>query len=194
MSNNTKPDDTQPIPRIAATQGRLEGQIKALWAAVVMVGLLALVSLAVNVLLVARLLVIRNALTGVIANASRSLDNLAGQGISFDFPISQTINFEGDVPIKQDLNFPFKSNFPIDTTVSVPVDLGPLGQQVINVPVKTTVPVDVNVPIHVDQTIHVKTEVPIRITVPIRLGPNDPPLKDLLAQVRAMLENLRRML
>jgi len=194
MSNNTKPDDTQPIPRIAATQGRLEGQVKALWAAVVMVGLLALVSLAVNVLLVARLLVIRNALTSVVANASRSLDNLAGQGISLDFPISQTINFEGDVPIKQDLNFPFKSNFPIDTTVSVPVDLGPLGQQVINVPVKTTVPVDVNVPIHVDQTIHVKTEVPIRITVPIRLGPNDPPLKDLLAQVRAMLENLRRML
>lgn len=194
MSNNTKPDDTQPIPRIAATQSRLEGQVKALWAAVVMVGLLALVSLAVNVLLVARLLVIRNALTSVVANASRSLDNLAGQGISLDFPISQTINFEGDVPIKQDLNFPFKSNFPIDTTVSVPVDLGPLGQQVINVPVKTTVPVDVNVPIHVDQTIHVKTEVPIRITVPIRLGPNDPPLKDLLAQVRAMLENLRRML
>ena len=206
MSNGVlKSDDTQPAPiatESAAPQtlrtpslARLERSIQVLWLATVLVGLLALASLAVNVVLVARLLAIRNQVSEALTSASRSLDNLAGQSLAFDFPISQTVSLETDVPLKQDISFPFKGNFPVNTTVSVPINLGPLlGTQVVNVPINTAVPVDVNVPIRIDQTFHVKTQVPVRMNVPIRLSPNDPPLKDWLDQARAWLQGLRKSL
>ena len=207
MSNEVlvRPDATQPPPGVTPGAAlaspampalvRLERSVKVLWLATVLVGLLALASLAVNAVLVARLLMIRNQVSEALTGASRSLDNLAGQTIAFDFPISQTVNLETDVPLKQDIGFPFKGNFPVNTTVSLPVDLGPLlGQQVINVPINTTVPVDVVVPIHVDQTFHVKTQVPVQMNVPIRLSPNDPPFRDWLALARAWLQGLRKSL
>lgn len=204
MSNEAlKSDDAQPIPVETESAAphpsgksslvRLERSIRVLWLATALVGLLALASLAVNAVLVVRLLMIRNQVSEALTGASRSLDNLAGQTIAFDFPISQTVNLETDVPLRQDVNFPFKGNFPVDTTVSLTVDLGPLlGTQVVNVPINTTVPVDVNVPIHVDQTFHVKTQVPVRMNVPIRLSPNDPPFRDWLALARAWLQGLRK--
>jgi hypothetical protein len=183
-------DTLMAQPSISA----LKRSVAVLWIVTTTIGLIALISLTVNVVLVARLLTIRNGIASTLTSASRSLDNLNWQGIAFDVPISQTINFEGDAPINQDIVFPFKGNFPVDTTVSIPIDLGALGKQTVNVPVKTTVPVDVNVPIHVEQTVHIKTQVPVRATVPIRLGPNDPLLKSLLTEIRAALENIRKML
>jgi hypothetical protein len=177
---------------LSATHIRLERSVRALWIMMAAVATLALVSLAVNVILVTRLLAIRTAVAGALDDASRSLDNLAGEGIKFEFPISQTVPFEGDVPFKQEFAFPFKGNIPIDTTISVPLDMGLLGRQVINVPVKTTVPVDITVPVRVDETFHVKTQVPVRMNVPIRVGANDPPFKDWIAEARQWLERIRR--
>ena len=180
-------------PSLSPAQMRLERSVRILWMVMAAVATLALISLAVNVVLVTRLLAIRTAVAGALDEASRSLDNLGGQGLAFEFPISQTVPFEGDVPFKQEIAFPFKGNIPIDTTISVPVDMGLLGRQVINVPVKTTVPVDITVPVRVDQTFHVKTQVPVRMNVPIRVSANDPPLKDLVAQARQWLERIRRL-
>jgi len=199
-------DDTQPITSVsksstlsapagqvaAPTTRGLERSVRALWVVTFLVAILALASLAVNVLLVTRLLAIRDEASAALLDASRSLDNLAWQGFAFEFPVSQTVNFEGDVPFQQDMTFPFKGNIPINTVVNLPIDLGPLGTQTIRVPVNTSVPVDVTVPIHVDQKIHVKTQVPVRMNVPIRLGPNDPPLKDLIAQARDWLNRFRK--
>jgi hypothetical protein len=179
-------------PALLRTQKGLERSVRALWAVVVLVTLLALASLAVNAVLVTRLLAIRSEASAVLESASQSLDNLAWQGLSFEFPISQTVNFEGDVPFKQDIAFPFKGNIPIDTVVSMQVDLGLLGTQTVRVPVNTTVPVDVTVPVKVDQTIHVKTQLPVRMNVPIHFGPDDPPLKDMIAQTRQWLESIRK--
>lgn len=179
-------------PSLSSAQMRLERSVRVLWMVMAAVATLALVSLAVNVVLVTRLLAIRTAVAGALDDASRSLDSLGGQGLEFEFPISQTVPFEGDVPFKQEIAFPFKGNIPIDTTISVPVELGLLGRQVINVPVKTSVPVDITVPVRVDQTFHVKTQVPVRMNVPIRVGANDPPLKDFVAQARQWLERIRR--
>jgi len=179
-------------PSLSSAQMRLERSMRVLWIAMAAVATLALVSLAVNVILVTRLLAIRTAVAGALDDASRSLDNLAGQDLRFEFPISQTVPFEGDIPFKQEFGFPFKGNIPIDTTISVPLDMGLLGQQVVNVPVKTTVPVDITVPVRVDETFHIKTQVPVRMNVPIRVGANDPPLKDWIAQARQWLARIRR--
>ncbi len=186
MSNDTLPKS----PDTALL--RLTRSVRALWAITLLASLLACASLAVNVVLVTRLIELRNGIADTLTSVSHSLDNLSGQGIAFDFPISQTVNFEGDVPVRQDVTIPFKSNFPINTVVGIPLDLGPLGKQTINVPVNTNVPIDVKLPIHVEQTIHIQTAVPIRLTVPIRLAPNDAPLKDWIAQARAWLDNIRK--
>ncbi len=211
MSDNeaarAEKDDTQPITtvpgsstlpaparQVAAppTTKGLERSVRVLWIVTFFIATLALASLAVNVVLVTRLLAIRDEASAVLLDASRSLDNLAWQGLAFEFPISQTVNFEGDVPFKQDIDFPFKGNIPINTVVSLPIDLGPLGTQTIRVPVNTTVPIDVSVPVRVDQTIHIKTQLPVRMNFPIRIGPNDQPLKDLIAQARQWLDRFRK--
>jgi hypothetical protein len=179
-------------PALLRAQKGLERSVRALWAVVILVTLLALASLAVNAVLVTRLLAIRSEASAVLESASQSLDNLASQGVSFEFPISQTVNFEGDVPFKQDIAFPFKGNIPINTVVSMQVDLGLLGTQTVRVPVNTTVPVDVTVPVKVDQTVHVKTQLPVRMNVPIHFGPDDPPLKDMIAQARQWLDRIRK--
>jgi hypothetical protein len=186
-------NDTLPTPPDTAVL-RLTRSVRALWAVTLLASLLACASLAVNIVLVTRLLELRNGIADTLTSVSRSLDNLSGQGIAFDFPISPTVNFEGDVPVKQDVTIPFKSNLPINTVVGIPLDLGPLGKQTINVPVNTNVPIDVKLPIHIEQTIHIRTAVPIRMTVPIRFAPGDAPLKDWIAQARAWLENLRNSL
>jgi hypothetical protein len=179
-------------PSLSSAQVRLERSVRVLWMVMAAVTTLALVSLALNILLITRLMAARNQAAAMLDEAARSLDNLSGVGLSFDFPVSQTVNFEGDVPFKQDIAFPFKGNIPIDTTISVPVDMGLLGKQVVNVPVKTTVPVDITIPVHVEQTFHVKTLVPVKMNVPIRIGPNDPPLKDLITQARQWLTRIRQ--
>jgi hypothetical protein len=188
----TPPRQVITPPSLSSAQMRLERSVRVLWMMMAAVTTLALVSLALNVLLITRLMAARNEVAAMLDEAARSLDNLSGVGLSFDFPVSQTVNFEGDVPFKQDIAFPFKGNIPIDTTISVPVDMGLLGKQVINVPVKTTVPVDITIPVHVEQTFHVKTQVPVKMNVPIRIGPNDPPLKDLITQARQWLGRIRR--
>jgi hypothetical protein len=183
--SQAKPDDTQK---------QLERSVRVLWAVTALIGMVALASLAVNALMVIRLTMIRNAVADTLTGASHSLDNLAGQRIAFDFPISQTVVFEGDIPIKQDLTVPIKTNLPVNTVVSIPIDLGPLGSQTINVPVNTSVPVDVRIPVHIEQTVHIKTDVPVNVNVPVRLNPNDEPLRGGIAQLRAWLENIRRQL
>jgi hypothetical protein len=179
-------------PGLLRAQKGLERSVRALWAVVILVALLAIASLAVNAVLITRLLAIRSEASAVLDSAKKSLDNLAWQGVSFEFPISQTVNFEGDVPFKQDMAFPFKGNIPINTVISMPVDLGLLGTQTVRVPVNTTVPVDIIIPVKVDQTVHIKTQVPVQMNVPVRIGPNDPLLKDTITQIRQWLERIRK--
>lgn len=151
----------------------------------------ALVSLAINLVLAGALLQRRAFLLTALDQTIASLDNASSASIAFNFPVSQTVNFEGDIPFKQDFDFPFKGDVRINTTIYVPIDLGPLGKQTIAVPVDTTVPVDTSVPVHIDQTFHVKTQVPIQMDVPIELSPKQPPFSDWLNQVREWLLLLR---
>lgn len=152
---------------------------------------LAILSLLLNVALVAVLLQYRSFFTAAIDQAVVSLDEAARSEIEFDFPISQTIDFEGDVPFEQEFDFPVSTDVRVNTTVQVPIDLGPLGQRVIVVPIDATVPVNASVPVRIEQVFHVKTKVPVRTSVPVRLSPRQPPLRDWLDGVRRWLVLLR---
>jgi hypothetical protein len=165
-----------------------------LWALALGALALAAVSLLINLVLIAALLQARNSVQATLDQAVRELDAVSGAPIRFDLAISQTVDFAGSVPFRQDMVFPFKGEIPISTTLSVPLDLGPLGSRTIDVPVNTTAAVDVQVPVHIDQVIPVKTQVPVRMTVPIEISPNQPPLRDWLGKAREWLLKLRKQL
>jgi len=167
--------------------------VRILWAAIAAVAVLAIVSMAFNILLVIRLLALRNDVSATLDAASKAIDDLEARGIAITLPFSQTIDFEGDIPFKQEIQFPFKGNVPFNSVVRVPVTIGPI-TQIIEVPVNTVVPVDVVVPVKVDQVFHVKTQVPVNISVPISLGPEEPLLKDMITQARQWIERMRKYL
>ena len=156
--------------------------------------IIALASLALNAVLIYNLLTLRQAAADGLDSAIAALDNLEGTGFHYEYHFSQTIPFEGDIPIKQDFVFPFKGNFPIKTTVEVPIDAGVLGTIVVKVPIDTNIPVDVEVPIKLDQTVHVSTEIPLNMTFPIDIRADDPAIQELLVPVRAWLVQLREVL
>jgi hypothetical protein len=154
----------------------------------------AVASLALNGLLLRELSSRRDAVQSLMSDASAGLDSAAADGLSFEFPVKQTIHFVGDIPVQQDFDFPVDTTIAFNATVRVPVDLGALGTIYVSVPINTSVPVKTTVPVHVDQTIHVDTEIPIEMTVPITLSPDQPPLKDALDQARRFLARLQGLL
>ncbi len=153
---------------------------------------LALVSLALNGVLLVALLQRQAFARAAIDQAMAALDQTATSELTFNLPISQTIDFEGTIPIQQDFIIPFESTLPINTIVSVPIDLGPLGTRTIDLPVNTSVPVNLQVPVHIDQSFPIKTSVPLQMTVPIRLSPAEPPFRDWLQGAREFLILLRK--
>jgi hypothetical protein len=160
-----------------------------LWSVVGLCLVISITSLALNAVLIHRLLGLRQAAVEGVDTAIDALDNLGG--FHYEYRFQQTIPFSGDVPFKQDMLFPFKGDIPINTTVRVPIDAGVLGTMVFDVPIDMTFPVDVEVPVHVDQTFHVDTEIPVDMTIPVDIGPDDPAIRGLLDQVRQWLVELR---
>jgi hypothetical protein len=98
------------------------------------------------------------------------------------------------VPIQEEMIFPFEGNFPINTTVKVPIDAGVLGTFNLDVPINTSVYVETEVPIEIDETFEVSTTIPVSMTIPIELSPDDPAIQGLVDRVRQWLLDLRRSL
>lgn len=162
----------------------------ALWTIASLALLVAAASLLGNLLMLQLLLERRAAVQSVLDEGTAMIEAAAAEGFSLDFPVSETIEFAGDIPIDQEFDFPIDTVVRINTVASVPINLGALGTINVDVPIDTSVPVKMSVPVHVQQTIHIETEVPIEMTVPVRLPADQPPLSDLIAQARAMLDRL----
>jgi hypothetical protein len=172
----------EPSPRFAS---------KALWIVAILALLVSLVSLALNAVLITRLLEARQMVVEGLDAAIAALDKLEERGFHYEYHFAETIPFSGDIPFKQDMVFPFKGDIPINTVVKVPIDTGVLGQFTIDVPINTSFYVDLEVPISVDQTIHVDTEIPLDMVIPIDVKLDDPVIAGQLDQIRAWLIGLR---
>jgi hypothetical protein len=171
-------------PQPAPPRGR-----KALWFFLCLSLALSLVSLALNAILIYKLLDTRQKAISGVEQAIAALEGVAAQGFHYEYKFDRTIPFSGDIPFQQDIVFPFEGTIPFNTTVTVPVDMG-LIQTEIEVPVDTSVYVNTSVPIHVDETIHVDTEIPVSMTIPIDIQPGDPELQKVIDSVREYLTGL----
>jgi hypothetical protein len=138
------------------------------------------ISLILNVAVITQLLRARNQVNMSIDNAAAQLEAICNHDARvLTFPISQTIRFQGDIPIPQGLVIPFKGNIPFRTTLRV--ETFP-GGPVINVPINTIVPVDTKVPIPDSIVIPVDTTIPFRQDIPIDLCTEASPFRGLLGQ------------
>lgn len=152
---------------------------------------LSLLSLALSGFLLYRLLTVRQTVAEGLDAAITALEGLGGDGLYYEYRFQQAIPVSADIPIEQELFFPFRGSFPINTAVEVPINTGILGTIVVEVPIDTSVYVSTSVPIHVDETFHVSTTIPMSMTIPIDLQAEDPALQGFLGRVLGWLAELR---
>lgn len=160
----------------------------AAWLAVI----IAAVSLALNVVLIASLTHTQEAARQIVAGGLDLADDIARNGLAFDFSISKTFQIERDVPLQLNLDVPVKVDVPINTVVNVPLDLGALGARTIRIPINTHVPISVVVPIRLDRSFYISTLLPISLTVPIRLASDQLPISAWLPLIRERLQAAQR--
>lgn len=151
----------------------------------------AIVSLAANAALIYALLRVgefglnavtlaRSAAVDTINDGLTFVEDLQAKGVSFDFPISQTIQVNQDIPISATVTIPVKANIPLRTTVRLSIDLGSFGTREVTIPVNTTVPVDVSVPVQLNEKFKVNVPLAVRLTLPIRFEGDEEPMKSWL--------------
>jgi hypothetical protein len=185
----TRPALTRPPMKTSMAPVVQEPKRGVLWllAALAIAALMiALVSLAANVLLIGELLAVQ----------------AEGREISYTF--SDTIAYSGTVPISETVAFPFQGtvpfqgNVPFRGTVPVAINVPVLGRQTFRVPIDTTVYVDTAVEVSTTVTVPVEmtfpfaVEMPVQIPIDIALALDDQPqLLASLALTRDVLVDFR---
>ena len=164
---------------------------KLLWFFVLLSLVVSVVSCVLSSYLIYSLLTVRQLALEGLDSAISALDGLEGKGFHYDYHFSKSIPIQADIPIQQDIVFPFEGDFPINTTVEVPIDAGVLGTIVVEVPINTSFYVSTSVPIKIDQTFSVSTTIPVDMTIPIDVSANDPEIQKMLEPVRLWLLELR---
>lgn len=150
-----------------------------------------LVSLALNGFLLYSLLNVRQAAMNGLDVALDSLENLEGEGFHYEYRYNDSLPVAVEIPVQQQMVIPFQGNFPINTTVQVPINAGVLGTFVLDVPIDTSVPVDVEIPVQISQTVAISTNLPLSLTVPIDVTAEDPAIQGFINGLRQWLLELR---
>jgi len=156
--------------------------------------LLSGLALASSLLLIFGLLRVRNATIAGLDDAIAQMEGMCSpNSTSIIFPISQTIHFKGDIALPGGIEFPFKGNIPIRTTVRITVS-GLPGSPTLEVPINTVVPVDTQVPLPDGMRFPIDTVVPIRQDFPIDLCMEGGPGRSFLEQALQSLKDARQSL
>lgn len=156
--------------------------------------LLAGLALASSLLLILGLLRIQAAAIAGLDGAIAQMEGVCGPNAApIIFPISQTIHFKGDIALPGGMNFPFKGNIPIRTTVRITVS-GLPGSPTLEVPINTVVPVDTQVPLPDGMRFPIDTMIPVRQDLPIDLCVEGGPARGFLEQTLQSLKGVRQSL
>jgi hypothetical protein len=172
---------------------------KIAWALLV---ILVLISLVLDVLIVALLYRARQEALRLTAQAAIELEALQGETIRYTFHFQDELPIAADVPFHEKLDVPIEAAIPISTTVSVeqtlevPIQtlLGEIVVEVpldVDIPVEMTVPIDLRVPVEISRTVTVSTVVPLDLEVPLAIPIAETPLADLLGKLQRALLDLQ---
>jgi len=159
--------------------------------------ILILLSLALNAVVIAGLLNVRDAALEAIDQGLQALDGLEEERFETTIRVQETIPVEETIPFRRELVVPIAVNVPIhdqiaiQETFEVPINT-PFRDFTIDIPVSATVPVeievpiDIQVPIAISETIPISTEVSIDLTVPVVIEVSDTALPQYLEQLRTL--------
>ncbi len=156
----------------------------------ILLWIVALTSLALNLVLLNQVLALRQAAGQAIADAVAVIDSLQGQTFSYTAVIDNSIAVDSTIPINETIPIKISQPVPIDTTVTVPVDAGVMGTINLTVPIKAQVPIDIEQNIVINQPFRIKTSVPIQLEVPVSIRVSDTTLAGTLADLRTRLVGL----
>ncbi len=159
---------------------RLPPGYLALW-------LITLTSVLLNVIILRQLLLARQVALQSVRDSIAVLEGLQGQIIEYTFSVDQAVPIAADIPIQETVPITIDDEFPINTSVTVSVPLGPLGSAPVTVPISTVVPIQKTFNITIDQTFSLETIVPVQFDVPIVVNVAETPLYAALEDTRARL-------
>ncbi len=162
-------------------------------AALIVLTLLTLLSLAFNGVVILEFLRLRRSARSVVTDARALVREVSDDTFSYTFEVDQEIPISTEIPFSESITVPINSVVPIDTTVVVPVNLG-FTTYNLTVPIETVFPVNMEVTVPVSQVVDITTVVPLNIDVPIEIAVSETPLADYLDDVDATLKRTEEQL
>lgn len=154
----------------------------------VLLWMIALLSLAINIVIIAGLVIAIGAARAFAGSAADKLEALGNSTIATTVRVNREITVDTTVPFAYSDNIVIEQNLPIDTVVNIKQEVPVIGLIDFNVPIKTSVPINLKVPVSIKQSIPVKATVPINFDVPVAVQIRDTPLK---AQIDEFVKVLR---
>jgi hypothetical protein len=149
----------------------------------------ALISLALNVVLINVLLGARRQAGEAAAAAAQAIGALRQTTIDTSVRVERSIPVILNIPISQTLTVPIDDAIPINTQVQVPIEIPLLGTRLFDIPIQATIPVKLETVVPINLIVPLSTSVPVAFDVPIRIVIADTPLGESLAETQAYFEN-----
>ncbi len=138
---------------------------------------LALVSLLLNIALVALIVVVVMWARQFAADTADALNAVGNQDINYTLRLNQTVPVRAEVPFAQTIVVPISQSIDVNTIVTVSRELPVIGVIDLDVPIQASIPVNFEVPIAVNQTFPVSADVPLNMEIPLSIRVNETPLK-----------------
>jgi hypothetical protein len=155
--------------------------------------IVAVLSLALNLLLIDRLNQGRMVVADILDHTSQSLGSLSDVSFKQTVRINHTFSFSGEMPLNQSFTVPVSMTVPINTSINVNVTT-PFGPMNMPVTVNTSVPVKMQVPVTISQTIPYSVTVPLDLQVPVDIKLGDLGLAPAIKDTQGELQRLREVL
>ncbi len=155
--------------------------------------LIAVLSLALNVLLIQRLDRARMTTLQTLDAADQRLASIGDASIQRTFTVRQSFAVSGTMPFKQDMLVPISMTMPISSSLSVDVDTF-VGTMTFPVSYNTTVPISMTMPIHVEQNVPYSLTVPVNMDVPFELRLSELGVQAIIDETRQGIRQLREVL
>lgn len=150
----------------------------------------AVLSLALNLLLIQRLDQGRAVVIDTLDRASQRLNSLADVSFQQTVRVNQSFSVSGQMPLNQSMTVPISMTVPVDTSMNVNVTT-PLGPMSMPVKVNTNFPVNMQVPVTISQTIPYSMTVPIDFQVPINIRLRDLGIEPAIKDAQDEIQRLR---
>lgn len=162
--------------------------------ALIALGVLTLISLALNIANALWSLYTRQITLSVLAGARTTVAAIGDETLSYTFEVNREIPIAASVPISKSVIVPIRATIPVSTVVIIPVNAGILGTFDLDVPIRTMIPINLDVTVPISETVEIATTVPVDLDVPIRIPIAETPLAGYLENLDAALVQVEKRL